>query len=98
MAPTKTEESTELDRIGRPMGLSRAQRGQRARNAAQAAHTVSNYVKRIVARAPELTADDVAELRRIIAPTNAESYAEGIKAGARMAAERVTQALAAVAQ
>ena len=37
--------------------LNREQRIARARTAARAAHSLDSYIKRIVARAPELTAE-----------------------------------------
>lgn len=83
------------DKRGRAITLSPEQRRQRAREAGLAAHSISAYVKRIVRDAPQLSAADLAALRSIIAPTAyADVYADGLRDGAKLAAERL-QAVAA---
>jgi len=82
------------DKLGRTLSLTEDQRRERGRRAGQAAHSISAYVRRIVRDAPALSAEDLAALRQIIAPTAyADVYADGIKAGARMAAERLQAAV-----
>ena len=71
-----------------------AERQEQARKAGRAGHTVSAYVNRIVARAPELSPTDLDALRAIIFPTeSADLYYEGMRVGARSLAERVIKDL-----
>ena len=48
-------------------------------------------MRRVVNGAPRLTPEDIAALRTIVMPTDAEIYVAGVAAGVRMAAEHLAQ-------
>lgn len=86
------------DDLTRRTGLTAEQRRARGATAGKAAHTISNYVKRISERAPDLTDADLEALRAIVGPVvAADVFAQGVQAGARLAAERIVEAVREVA-
>jgi hypothetical protein len=78
-------------RDGQALRLNASQRSERARNAGRASQNLSAYVRRVVNGAPRLTPEDIAALRTIVMPTDAEIYVAGVAAGVRMAAEHLAQ-------
>lgn len=82
----------QTDRRGRKLGLNPDQLSERGRRAGAASHSISAYVRRIVRDAPQLSDDDVAALRSILGPAAyADVYADGVKAGVKLAAEKLTE-------
>lgn len=86
--PVRQIVAKDRDKRGRKLGLNAEQRSERGKKAAAASHSIAAYVRRIVRDAPQLSDEDLAALRQIVGPTS-ESYAAGIKAGVRMAAEHL---------
>lgn len=81
------------DKQGRKMPDAE-QRRERSRRGGAASHSLAAYVKRIVRDAPQLSAADLSALRQILEPiTYAEVYNDGLKAGAKMATERLLAAV-----
>lgn len=85
-------EVSEADLVRRT-GLTAQQRRERASRAGKGSNTVASYVKRIVRNAPDLSAEDLDALRSIVGPVTApEIYIEGVRAGAKMAVEKIVAA------
>lgn len=84
----------DADRRGRSTGLDADQRKARASKAGSASQSISAYVRRIVRDAPQLSAEDLAALRQVVLPvTDADVYMAGMEAGAKLASDRLLEAV-----